>query len=401
MNTTRRDFLGGTLSLATLLVTGCEGPMAIDDDGNFIDTDGNAVCLDPFADGEFLGVVEFTGEDNEREFGIKYEVGWDARLLFDLTTLDPESSTSVSNDQFYIRTEYPDQLRTNYNDWRVRVHGLVDTEVELSMADLEPLVEDQGEVLLECSGNTDNSHFGLMSAAQWAGIPFERILELVSVDASATAVVISGFDDHSAPSDNNHSTPGAAWNFRLSEIEGRGFLATEMNGQALPDDHGAPIRLVMPSWFGCTCIKWVNRIEFVADDEDATSQMIEFATRTHQTGEHAKARDYSPANIDQSAMPVRVEKWRLDGEIVYRVVGILWGGEEPVTGLAFHDNADVDTVSLCPEQQDNRSWTLWVHAWRPGLAGSHTLSMEVTAPKVSTRRLDTGWYLRTVAIDEV
>ena len=66
---------------------------------------------------------------------------------------------------------------------------------------------------------------------------------------------------------------------------------------------------------------------FVNDDEPATSQMSEFAARTMQNGNPPLARDFIPAFIDQAAMPVRVEKWSLGGQVVYRVVGLIWGGD--------------------------------------------------------------------------
>ena len=62
----------------------------------------------------------------------------------------------------------------------------------------------------------------------------------------------------------------------------------------LTPDHGAPVRLVVPNWYGCACIKWVTHVEMVPDDEPATTQMREFAARTHQNGVPARARDYQP-----------------------------------------------------------------------------------------------------------
>ncbi len=109
-----------------------------------------------------------------------------------------------------------------------------------------------------------------------------------------------------------------------------------MNGQPLTPDHGAPVRLVVPGWYGCAWIKWVNEIRWVTDDEPATSQMREFAGRTHQEGQPALARDYRRRRaIDTAAMPMRVEQRRVDGATEYRVVGIVWGGTAPVDRLVI------------------------------------------------------------------
>ncbi len=93
-----------------------------------------------------------------------------------------------------------------------------------------------------------------------------------------------------------------------------------MNGAALTADHGAPIRLVVPNYYGCSCIKWVSRIDWVADDEPATSQMMEFSARTHQNGVPRLARDYEPPVIDLAALPIRVEQWVVTRDGRERVV---------------------------------------------------------------------------------
>src|SRR5207302_3464729 len=101
-------------------------------------------------------------------------------------------------------------------------------------------------------------------------------------------------------------------------------------------------RLLVPGWYGCTCIKWVNAITFVDDDAEPTLHMQEFAARTHQQGTPKLAKRYRPAIIDQAAMPNRVEKWFMDGSIMYRVVGILWVGSCLVKALEIRFNSDED-----------------------------------------------------------
>ena len=101
-----------------------------------------------------------------------------------------------------------------------------------------------------------------------------------------------------------------------------------MNGEPLPLDHGAPVRLVVPGWYGCSWIKWVDELRLATPDAAATTQMREFAGRTHQDGVPELARDYEAPAIDLAATPIRVERRRVDGGIEYRIVGIAWGGTE-------------------------------------------------------------------------
>lgn len=359
--------------------------------------DTGPTCDDEFAGGTMLGVVPFLGNDGT--LGVRLGRGWDGRLYTDLSTV-PEEPV-VPNDTFYIRTLDPDRLDRSAA-WRVEVSGLAD-EVSLTLDDvLTSGVRDMGLHVLECSGNGGPS-FGLMSAARWGGVPVMEVLDALSIQPEATAVEVRGFDDHSVPSAGGHSTPGAAWIFTFEQLAAAGaFFATEMNGMPLPNDHGAPLRLYVPGWYGCSCIKWVNSLRFVDASEPATDQMREFAGRTHQPRAATLAADFLPAIMDQSAMPVRVEKWDVDGEIVYRVFGILWGGSTPTDELILGWGGDNQVrVETCPPHSMNAMWTVWQSAWRPGTSGEYSLRMRIEDPAIPTNRLDTGYYARSVDADEV
>ncbi len=115
-----------------------------------------------------------------------------------------------------------------------------------------------GAHLLECSGNGRHRRFGLMSAAEWSGVQLSTLLERLEMARTATRVLVSGFDGHSGP--HSGSRAGASWVFTFAELETQGaFLATRMNGAPLPKHHGQPVRLIMPGWYGCTCIKGSER----------------------------------------------------------------------------------------------------------------------------------------------
>ncbi|MFK8002297.1 MAG: molybdopterin-dependent oxidoreductase [Polyangiales bacterium] len=359
--------------------------------------DAGPQCDDAFAGGTLLGVVPFVG--NERTLEVRLGQGWDGRLYTDLSSV-PEEPV-VSNERFYIRTLDPDRL-DRAAAWRIEVGGLADA-ASLTLDDvLVTGVRDMGLHVLECSGNGGPS-FGLMSAARWGGVPVMEVLDSLSIDPAATAVEVRGFDDHSVPSAGGHSTPGAAWIFTFDQLAAAGaFFATEMNGMPLPNDHGSPLRLYVPGWYGCACIKWVNSLRFVDDTEPATDQMREFAGRTHQPREATLAADFLPAIMDQSAMPVRVEKWRVDGEIVYRVYGILWGGSTPTDELILGwGGPNQQRVETCPPQTMNAMWTVWQTAWRPASTGEFSLRMRIEDDAIPTNRLDTGYYARSVDVDEI
>ena len=229
------------------------------------------------------------------------------------------------------------------------------------------------------------------------------VLAMVGVMPQATRVLVSDFDSYSQPLSGTSRT-GASWIFTMAQREEAGaFLATEMNGVPLSLDHGFPVRLMVPNWYGCTCIKWVDAITLVDEEAAATSQMQEFASRTHQDGVPALARDYKPATVDQAAMPVRIERWGVAGKIVYRVVGIMWGGHGLTDKLSirFASGQPYAPVDVCPTQSTNRAWTIWSHAWRPSAPGPYAIALTINDPAIRARRLAAGFYQRTIDIADV
>jgi DMSO/TMAO reductase YedYZ molybdopterin-dependent catalytic subunit len=353
---------------------------------------------DPIIGGQLLGRLEFLNE-GPAEMDAAFGSELDGRLFTSLSDLS-EKNLVTPTERFYLRTRASKILPEAAN-WTIKVDGLVAAPRKLSISDLQASVKRLGLQLMECAGNTRAAHFGMISVGDWKGIPISEILEGARAKPSATQALVSGFDRYAGNSIT--STPGASWIFGLDELtKSQAFLATQLNGRPLSRDHGAPIRLVVPGWYGCTCIKWVVQISLVDDSAVATSQMLEYATRTHQAGSPAIAKDFLPARIDRAAMPIRVEKWQVEGKLRYRVVGILWGGAEWVRtlGIRFNPEEEYVPVDSLPVPQ-TAPWTLWSHDWSPSSKGTYTIRLAILDPPAHPKRLESGYYARSVEITEV
>ncbi|MEE9128863.1 MAG: molybdopterin-dependent oxidoreductase [Phycisphaerales bacterium] len=353
---------------------------------------------DPFARGERIGTLRFDDRKrSSRPRGKVYGRGLNGRLRRDLSALTPDSLITP-NERFFIRTRCPDRIDYT-KPWTIRIHGLLRKPIDIPVHEIASRAQPMGVHLLECAGSGLG---GLISAATWSGVPVSTVLSRANALAQATRIRISGFDDHSK-FDSGYDERGADWIFTLDQLtEAGAFLATQMNGVALPRDHGYPIRLVVPGWYGCTCIKWLDEIEFVDDTASVTRHMRHFARRTHQVGVPRLAKDFQPAEIDLAAMPVHVEKWRIQGKIVYRVVGILWGGRQTTDALVIRFNANETYVPVeSYEHETTKTWTLWTHTWHPPKPGKYVIQLQVDEPATRTRRLDRGAYQRIVRVEEV
>ena len=371
----------------------------------------------PFAGGKQLGTVDFL---NEPPVSLEVPQGseLDGRLYTDLSVLEASDGAVTPSERFYIRTR-ASELLPDPASWQLKLGGQVklarqmklgeqaklggpvERPLSLAIESLKKTAKPMGAHLMECAGNVRLARFGLLSVGSWGGIPVPEILEHAKAKPAAARVLVSGFDRYAHES--RTSVPGASWIFTREQLEKAGaFLATELNGQPLARDHGAPVRLVVPGWYGCTCIKWVNEITFVGENAEATSQMREYAARTEQKGVPELAKDFQPATIEQAAMPVRVEKWSVAGKIQYRIVGIAWGGTQPVRVLQIRFNPEEDYVSVDNfHQVKSDPWTLWTHDWSPKAPGTYAIRLSVKEPAVQARRLDSGYYVRSVEITEV
>jgi DMSO/TMAO reductase YedYZ molybdopterin-dependent catalytic subunit len=351
--------------------------------------------------GTFVRTLPLFGDRGPRPtpFGqIVGRPGLDARRFTDLSRLAPDALVTPTPEVF-LRTTAPAALAARPSPWSIEVAGLVESPASVTTHDLLSRARPMGIHLMECAGNSDPQNFGLMSAVDWRGVPLADLVADARPTAGAAGVLVTGVDDEG---EAWRSTPGASWVLPLDGLARLGaFLAVEMNGAPLPLDHGAPVRLVVPGWYGCAWIKWVDAIRVVGRDEPATSQMHEFATRTHQPGPPGLALDYVAPEIDLAATPVRVEERRIDGRTVYRVIGIVWGGDAPVEHLAirFGPREAYQPLRVCPAPANHRTWSLWEYRWQPPGPGVYGIVLKAADPAIRTRRLDMSYYIRLVRVE--
>ena len=168
----------------------------------------------------------------------------------------------TSRDEHYIRTHHrtPD---IDADDWTVSVTGMVETEADLSMAELRCDFSTESVVhMMECSGNSrtyfdpdakgDQWGDGAVGSAVWTGTPVREILSEygATTDGDLWLSAMGG----EAPPDKDvfcRSIP-------ISKVIKDCLLAYEMNGSPMTPEHGYPVRLVVPGWFGNNSVKWVE-----------------------------------------------------------------------------------------------------------------------------------------------
>src|SRR4029453_16634580 len=152
-------------------------------------------CGPGSAAGELLGVLPlFRDRSQAQPFGQKISgSGLDARLITDLSVLEP-GKLITPNHLAYIRTEIPADAANHQGPWTLAASGLMAKDTTLDLAELARGSRAMGPHLFECSGNANPSNFGLMSVAEWEGVPLVDVVSRLKPSNEASAVRVSGFD---------------------------------------------------------------------------------------------------------------------------------------------------------------------------------------------------------------
>lgn len=154
--------------------------------------------------------------------------------------------------------EWTAAAANDFKDYRLKVSGLVENPVELSLDDLRALGTRSQITLHHCIQ-------GWSGIAEWGGLPMPELIRLVQPKPGANAVVFHSFGEGTAL---HEKVVGVRYYDSLS-IEAathpHTLLAYEMNGQTLSQLHGAPLRLRVENQLGFKMVKWIQAIEFVGD----------------------------------------------------------------------------------------------------------------------------------------
>lgn len=152
------------------------------------------------------------------------------------------------------REDWKIMARGHFQDFRLRVDGLVERPANLSLEDLAHLGASEQITMHHCIQ-------GWSGIAQWGGIPMKALIAHVRPLPEARVVVFYSFGDG--------LYGGAYYDTQTLDnaLQPSCLLATHMNGQPLPDLYGAPLRLRVENQLGYKMVKWIERIEFVASEK--------------------------------------------------------------------------------------------------------------------------------------
>jgi DMSO/TMAO reductase YedYZ molybdopterin-dependent catalytic subunit len=158
------------------------------------------------------------------------------------------------NGKIPVRTDWNQLARDGFRDYRLRVSGLVENPVELSLADIRALGHTTQITMHHCIQ-------GWTGIAKWGGLPMRTLVKLVRPQPGARVVAFFSFGE--GPYGGFYYDTQSLENVLRAEC----ILAFEMNGKPLNDIYGAPLRLRAENQLGYKMVKWIERIEFVQSEK--------------------------------------------------------------------------------------------------------------------------------------
>jgi DMSO/TMAO reductase YedYZ molybdopterin-dependent catalytic subunit len=271
---------------------------------------------------------------------------WAVRLVTGKSSSENEMPPEVTpNGRFYrISKNYPFDPRVDVGKWTLRVAGLVTRPLTLSYAEFlkaAPSVERYHT--LECIANEVGGD--LISNARWTGIPMKDVLTLAGLQAGAKTVVMRSADNYA------ESVPLEV------ALDPTTLLAYKMNGAPLPQDHGAPVRVLIANRYGMKQPKWLTRLEVVNP---------EFTGYWGQQGR-------SIAGIVKTNSGFSLEA--RDGAIV-GLGGWAFAGSRGISKVEISaDGGKTWWPAALKEALGENCWQFWATKWTPPAPGEYTLKV--------------------------
>ncbi|MEY2409064.1 MAG: hypothetical protein QOF48_1734 [Verrucomicrobiota bacterium] len=264
--------------------------------------------------------------------------------------------------------------------WELEIGGLVRKPLKLTVADLKNRRRKTVTATIECSGNNAAPGFmGAIGNVRWTGTPLAPLLKECAPYKRAIEVGFFGMDT-AKDEDRNKKEYQATFSRGLHISDAMRddiLLCYEMNGESLPMIHGAPLRLVVPGWFGIAWVKWLSRIELL--DRRVMSKYMgrEYVTvRGEQRDDRTLWRETSIGPMLVKSMIARAVKLK-DGTV--RLNGAAWTDGTPLAKVEIKiDDGPWHPVQLDKSPRSEFSWTFWSFDWKKPVAGNHELISRAT-----------------------
>jgi len=268
------------------------------------------------------------------------------------------------------------------DSWRLRIHGMVEQELDLDFEDLLSRRLIERRITLTCVSNPVGGEY--VGNATWIGVPVRELLAEAGVSADADAVKSTSADDMTI------GTPLSA----LTDENRDALLAVAMNGEPLPLEHGFPVRMVTPGLYGyVSATKWLVDLE--------VTRFADFEAYWTSRGYAAEAPIKTSSRIDVPRSFARVRAGRVP------VAGVAWSQDRGIASVEVRVDGGPWAEARLADEDNVDTWRQWVWDWA-ATPGNHTLEVRATDASGYTQTSErapiapdgsTGWHSVNVTVE--
>lgn len=268
--------------------------------------------------------------------------------------------------------------------WKLRIDGLVAKPQALDLAELRRRRAKTVRVTMECAGNgrgqTAPRYPSMpwleegVSTAEWTGVVLADLLNDADMKQSAREIVFHGADrgiDRGIEHTFSRSLAPA------EALRGDVLVAYAMNGAPLPPQHGAPLRLVVPAWYGMASVKWLERIEVIDRAFDGVQQAVSYHFRS-VAGE--KGVPCTRMRVNSLLAPPGIPDYYGGRRTVdagpVEILGRAWSGDGEVKRVEFSVDGAWQEAAL-EDSAGAHAWRRWTARWNAA-PGAHELRCRAT-----------------------
>src|SRR5919198_187178 len=287
--------------------------------------------------------------------------------------------------------------------YRLTIGGRVRQPLSLGLADLQRRPIRGLRVTLQCAGDgrallqprpvAQPWLDGAVGTADWTGTPLRALLDEAGLEPDAREIVFTGHDrgiEGDVEQDYQRSLP-------LDEaLRDEVLLAWAMNGAALEPQHGFPLRLIVPGWYGMTSVKWLRSMEVIAEPFEGYQNVVAYrysATRTERGTPVTLMRVRSL--LAPPGIPDFLTRVRVVSRGSHEITGRAWSGRLPIVavqvsadGGATWSEAEVDPPS------SPFAWQAWRWTWQVVEPGAYELCCRARDAGGAEQPFEQAWTAR-------
>jgi len=290
--------------------------------------------------------------------------------------------------------------------WRLTINGAVERPVELDLAALRERPRVTHTVTLECAGN-GRARFlprpisqpwldEAVGTAQWTGTPLAPLLREAGIAPEAVDVVFTG-QDHGTERgvEQDYARSLSVADATADDV----LLAYEMNGMPLPPQHGAPVRLIAPGWYGMAHVKWLREITVQAEPftgfQNATAYRLK--QDADDPGEPV-TRIRPKALLAPPGFPDFQTRRRIVDAGEVALFGRAWTGTGTVAKVEVSTDGGASwREAELGEQAGPRAWRPWRLTWHADMPGDYELCVRATDDRGEVQPVEQPWNRQGMA----